>query len=205
VNARFETIFRNVRTKSKPANNSKKVEVYRPATQKQIRWRTQVERPKILIVDDDPDLRRAMKIRLRANHYDTVHASDGCSAMAMAKKWLPSLIILDLGLPSGDGFEVLKHLRAADALSGIPVIVLSARGPQFNESRALQAGATAFFQKPADNRELIDAIRKVVPNHVPGKDIFVRREEENSRPGLATKNELTQESEEESELAGTIS
>jgi DNA-binding response OmpR family regulator len=160
-----------------------------------------VERPKILIVDDDPDLRRAMNIRLRANHYDTVHASDGCSAVAMAEKWRPSLIILDLGLPAGDGFAVLKHLREADALSEIPVIVLTARCPQLNESRALQAGATAFFQKPADNQQLIDTIRKAVPNDVTGKDIF-GREREDSRPKLETRNKFNEELEEEHELAG---
>jgi len=163
-----------------------------------------VERPKILIVDDDPDLRRAMKIRLRANHYDTVHASGGCSAIAMAEKWRPSLIILDLGLPSGDGFAVLKHLRETDALSSIPVIVLTARAPQFNESRALQAGATAFFQKPADNQQLIDEIRKAVPNNITGKDILVRAQED-SRAELETQNELTAGLAEEPELAGTIS
>ncbi len=146
-----------------------------------------------------------MKIRLRANHYDTVHASDGYSAVAMAEKWRPSLVILDLGLPSGDGFDVLKHLREADALSGIPVIVLTARGPHFNESRALQAGATAFFQKPADNDELMDAIRKAVPNQISVPDIFVRKEQKDSRPGLRTQNEFTRDSEEESELAATVS
>jgi DNA-binding response OmpR family regulator len=123
-----------------------------------------MERPKILIVDDDPDLRRAMKIRLRASHYDTVQASDGYSAIAMAQKERPSLIILDLGLPAGDGFAVLKRLQEADTLSRIPVIVLTARSPQFNEQQALQAGAAAFFQKPADNRELLDMIRTTVPN-----------------------------------------
>jgi DNA-binding response OmpR family regulator len=126
-----------------------------------------MERPKILIVDDDPDLRRAMKIRLRANHYDTVQASDGYSAIAVAQKERPSLIILDLGLPGGDGFAVLKHLRDADTLSGIPVIVLTARGAQFNEQQALQAGAAAFFQKPADNGELLDVIRTTIPNTWP--------------------------------------
>jgi DNA-binding response OmpR family regulator len=123
-----------------------------------------MERAKILIVDDDPDLRRAMKIRLRANHYDTVQASDGHSAIAMAQKEQPSLIILDLGLPAGDGFAVLKGLQDADTLSRIPVIVLTARGPQFNEQRALQAGAAAFFQKPADNHELLEVIRATLPN-----------------------------------------
>jgi DNA-binding response OmpR family regulator len=126
-----------------------------------------MERPKILIVDDDPDLRRAMKIRLRANHYDTVQASDGHSAIAMARQERPNLIILDLGLPAGDGFAVLKRLQDADTLSRIPVIVLTARCAQLNEQQSLQAGAAAFFQKPADDGELLDAIRTTVPNTWP--------------------------------------
>ncbi|MGD0989849.1 MAG: response regulator, partial [Candidatus Sulfotelmatobacter sp.] len=68
-------------------------------------------------------------------------------------------IILDLGLPVGDGFVVLDRLQTIDALSSIPVIVLSARDPQANEERALKAGAAAFFQKPADNDELMNVIR----------------------------------------------
>src|SRR5580692_2364852 len=101
---------------------------------------------KILIVDDDPDLRQALRLRLRANHYDTVHAVDEYSAIAQAYKEQPNLIILDLGLPAGDGFIVLDRLQRDDKLSGIPVIVLTARDPQGNEQRALRAGATAFFQ-----------------------------------------------------------
>src|SRR6476661_11161219 len=113
---------------------------------------------KILIVDDDPDLRQALRLRLRANHYDTVSASDGYSAIAQAYKEHPNLIILDLGLPAGNGFVVLDRLQKDDKLSSIPVIVLTARGPQSSERRALQAGAAAFFQKPADNTELLDVI-----------------------------------------------
>jgi DNA-binding response OmpR family regulator len=127
-----------------------------------------MEKPKILIVDDDPDLRRALKIRLRANHYDTVQASDGYSAISVAQKEKPSLIILDLGLPAGDGFVVLQRLQDSDVLSSIPVIVLTARDPQSNEHKTLQAGATAFFQKPADNNELLDVIRATLPNAWPG-------------------------------------
>jgi two-component system KDP operon response regulator KdpE len=126
-----------------------------------------MERPKILIVDDDPDLRHAMKIRLRANHYETAQASDGYSAIAMAHKERPDLIILDLGLPACNGFTVLKWLRGAHALSSIPVIILTARAPQFYEQEALQAGAAAFFQKPADNSELLDAIRATLSNTLP--------------------------------------
>lgn len=116
-------------------------------------------KPKILVVDDDPDLVRAMRLRLRANNYEVATATDGYSAIASAQKERPSLIILDLGLPVGDGFVVLDRLQNSDALSGIPVIVLSARDPQTNEERALKAGAAAFFQKPADNDELMNFIR----------------------------------------------
>src|SRR5205085_7816716 len=123
-----------------------------------------MEKAKILIVDDDPDLRQALKLRLRANQYDTVHAVDGYSALALAYKEHPQLIILDLGLPAGDGFVVLDRLQKDDKLSGIPVIVLTARDPQSSERRALQAGAAAFFQKPADNAELLDVIRASLSN-----------------------------------------
>lgn len=116
-------------------------------------------KPKILLVDDDPDLVRALRLRLRANNYEVATASDGYAAIAQAQKERPALIILDLGLPVGDGFVVLERLQTSDLLSGVPVIVLSARDPQANEARALKAGAAAFFQKPADNDELLNVIR----------------------------------------------
>jgi DNA-binding response OmpR family regulator len=116
-------------------------------------------KPKILVVDDDPDLVRALRLRLRANNFDVTTASDGYSAIASAQKERPALIILDLGLPVGDGFVVLERLQNIDALAGVPVIVLSARDSQSSEDRCLKAGAAAFFQKPADNDELMNVIR----------------------------------------------
>jgi DNA-binding response OmpR family regulator len=118
-----------------------------------------MSKPNILVVDDDPDLVRALRLRLRANNYEVSTASDGYGAIAQAQKERPSLIILDLGLPVGDGFVVLDRLQNSDTLAGVPVIVLSARDPQINEERALKAGAAAFFQKPADNDELLNVIR----------------------------------------------
>ena len=118
-----------------------------------------MNRAKILIVDDDPDLRQALRLRLRANNYDTINAGDGYSAIAQAYKERPNLIILDLGLPAGDGFVVLDRLQKDDKLSNIPVIVLTARDPQSNETLALRSGAAAFFQKPADNTELLQVIQ----------------------------------------------
>jgi DNA-binding response OmpR family regulator len=118
-----------------------------------------MNRAKIMVVDDDPDLRQALSLRLRANNFETVNVCDGYSAIAMAQKEKPHLIILDLGLPAGDGFAVLKNLQQYPALSVIPVIVLTARDPEGNEKRTLDSGAVAFFQKPADNEELLGVIR----------------------------------------------
>jgi DNA-binding response OmpR family regulator len=118
-----------------------------------------VNRAKIMVVDDDPDIRQALSLRLRANNYEIVNVCDGYSAIAMAQKERPHLIILDLGLPAGDGFAVLKNLQQYPALSMIPVIVLTARDPEGNEKRTLESGAVAFFQKPADNQELLGVIR----------------------------------------------
>ena len=105
-----------------------------------------MSKPKILIVDDDPDLRRALRLRLRASNYDTVHAPDGYSAIAVAQKEHPDLIVLDLGLPAGDGFVVLERLQNIDTLAGVPVVILTAREPQNNEERALQGGPQPFFR-----------------------------------------------------------
>jgi DNA-binding response OmpR family regulator len=116
-------------------------------------------RERIMVVDDDPDLRQALSLRLRANDFDVLSVCDGYSAIAMALKERPHLILLDLGLPAGDGFAVLKNLQLYPALSVIPVIVLTARDPEVHEKRTLESGAVAFFQKPADNHELLGVIR----------------------------------------------
>jgi DNA-binding response OmpR family regulator len=118
---------------------------------------------KILVVDDDSNLVQALRLRLVANNYEIAVAGDGYAAIATAQKERPDLIILDLGLPAGDGFVVLDRLRTRASLSGVPVIVLSARDPETNEERALTAGATAYFQKPADNDELLQVIRVCLP------------------------------------------
>jgi DNA-binding response OmpR family regulator len=116
-------------------------------------------RPKIMLVDDDADLRHALQLRLRAQHYEIISACDGFSALALAQKEHPNLIILDLGLPAGDGFLVLKNLKTFPSLALIPVIVLTARDAQGNEDRVLNSGAAAFLQKPADNFELLSVIQ----------------------------------------------
>ncbi|MBX7183955.1 MAG: response regulator [Vicinamibacteria bacterium] len=122
---------------------------------------------KILIIDDDPDLRAALNIRLRANGYETSFAGDAMVAVAEARKFRPDLILLDLGLPGGDGFVVMQRLSAIPALAVIPVIVLSARDKESNENRAAMAGAVAYLQKPYDDQTLLVEIRSALGEEIP--------------------------------------
>ena len=115
---------------------------------------------KILIVEDDQDVRKGYEIRLRASHYDTFFAADSATCIMMARKHEPDLIILDLGLPGGDGFLVMERLKLNMHLTEIPVIVVSARDPYLSRERSLKAGAKAFLQKPVDNEALLAAIRQ---------------------------------------------
>src|SRR6202521_761870 len=102
----------------------------------------------ILIVDDDPDVRLGLHVRLKANHYNVIFAPDGMASIAEARKHKPDLIILDLGLPDCDDLSVMKGFKANDRLSLIPVIILTARDREANMDRALKAGAKAFLQNP---------------------------------------------------------
>src|ERR1035438_7929878 len=117
-----------------------------------------MDNKKILIVDDDPDVRKGMHMRLAANHYDTFFAADAVTTLIEARKHKPDLIILDLGLPAGDGFVVMERLKTIPSLGVIPVIVVSARDARANQALALKAGAKAFLQKPVDDAELLAVI-----------------------------------------------
>jgi two-component system KDP operon response regulator KdpE len=117
---------------------------------------------KILLVDDDPDVRLAMHVRLKANGYDTCFASDALTSVTEARKHQPDVIILDLGLPGGDGFVVIERLKRHPSLSVIPIIVVSARDVSGNKERAIKAGAKVYLQKPVDNAELLANIRQTL-------------------------------------------
>lgn len=136
-------------------------------------------RKKILIVDDDEDLRRGLGIRLKANGYSVVFAHDAISATSVARKEEPDLIILDIGLPGGDGFIVMERLVSITP-TPVPIIILTGRDPSTNRERALTAGAKAFFQKPANNDEILAAIQKTLAESeepMPMKDTHAQDKE----------------------------
>jgi DNA-binding response OmpR family regulator len=99
---------------------------------------------KILIVEDDPDVLKSMHIRLRAHHYDTSSAEDAISCMAEARKSEPDLIILDLGLPAGDGFVLMDRFKKVPSLASVPVIVVSGRDIRENQKKSLSRAPRRF-------------------------------------------------------------
>lgn len=115
---------------------------------------------RVLLVEDDEDLRLAMRLRL-GQTFQVETAEDGISAMAAAKRSKPDAIILDLGLPGGDGFRVLEWLRESPDLSFVPVIVLTGRDGDGLEEQVREAGATHFLQKPATNEQLQELLDDV--------------------------------------------
>jgi len=117
---------------------------------------------KILLVDDDKDLLYGMKVWLRANGYHVFFATDAMSAITMAQAERPDLILLDIGLPGGDGYLIMARLQTLMPLAHIPILVITAREAMTHEQRILQAGAEGFFQKPFDNRLLLAAIQRAL-------------------------------------------
>jgi len=114
--------------------------------------------PKILVVDDEPQILRALSINLAARHYDVVTAMTGRQALDAAAHAHPDLIVLDLGLPDLDGIDVIHALRG---WTTIPIVVLSGRTQTQAKVRALDAGADDYVSKPFNVDELLARVRAV--------------------------------------------
>ena len=120
------------------------------------------QKKKILIVDDERDIVKALTIRLKGAGYDVVTAFDGAQAIFMAYKENPDLILLDIRMPAGDGFSVAEKLKSSPQTLTIPVIFLSGSPEKNAEERAMELGSRFFIKKPYDPEELLDAIRRVL-------------------------------------------
>ena len=111
---------------------------------------------KILVVDDEQDMAMALKVRLKANGFNVVFASDSIQAFTIANKENPDLIILDIMIPGGGGFVVAERLKQSAATHHIPIIFLT--GIQGGQERAYKLGASGYLMKPYQPEELMETI-----------------------------------------------
>ncbi len=115
-----------------------------------------MNKPSILIVEDDPPIRNLMASTLRAHDYRYTVAENGKTALMQATSWNPDIILLDLGLPDMDGVEIIRQVRT---WSNVPIIVISARAEDTDKIDALDAGADDYLTKPFSVEELLARLR----------------------------------------------
>ncbi len=120
------------------------------------------DKKKILVVDDERDIVKALMIRLQTAGYEVATAFDGAQGVFMAHKEKPDLIILDIRMPAGDGFSVAHRLRRSSHTWTIPIIFLTGSPEKGAEERAMEMGARFYIKKPYDPEELLDAIRRAL-------------------------------------------
>jgi CheY-like chemotaxis protein len=113
---------------------------------------------RILIVDDEPDMRLAVRNVLRLRGYDISEAGDGPSALELAKKEKPDLVLLDMRLPGMDGIEVLSGLKKIDA--GLPVVMITGYGHIQSAVDVMKLGASEYLQKPFENSQLVETVKR---------------------------------------------
>ncbi len=132
------------------------------------------QRKKILVVDDERDIVKALMIRLQGAGYDVVTAFDGAQGVFMAHKEKPDLIILDIRMPAGNGFSVAQRLKHSTHTFTIPVIFLTGSPEKNAEEKAMAMGARFYIKKPYDPEELLDAIKRALEE---GPDPSLKLEE----------------------------
>ncbi|WP_084024356.1 response regulator transcription factor [Vulcanibacillus modesticaldus] len=119
---------------------------------------------KILVVDDDYNLTQLIKSYLMPENFEVVVANDGIKALEVFKLTAPNLVLLDIMIPKLDGWEVCKEIRK---VSNVPIIMLTAKGEQFDKILGLEIGADDYIVKPFDFRELVARVRAVLRRYSP--------------------------------------
>ncbi len=115
---------------------------------------------KILIIEDDPDLRTILVTRLTASGFEVKTAQDGVLAIKEAHSFQPQLIILDLMFPAGGGNSVLRNLKMSNQTSSIPIIVLTAMKNENKKAEVLKLGVAAYLEKPYNPDQLLQEIQR---------------------------------------------
>jgi len=125
---------------------------------------------KILLVDDDPDILELLEYNLAKENYILAKAMDGKEAVAVAKRFLPDLIILDVMMPEQDGIETARQLKQGKETKHAIILFLTARGEEFTEVAAFDAGAQDYIIKPIKPRALLSRIQALLKREVSDKE-----------------------------------
>jgi CheY-like chemotaxis protein len=119
--------------------------------------------PTVLFVEDTTEQRDLVAMFLGMNGYQVEVANDGIEGLAQARKLRPDIILLDLGMPKMDGYQMMEELRADETLKGTPVVVISAWAAAKHREQAKAAGADAFITKPFELTHILTMVQKYVP------------------------------------------
>ena len=117
---------------------------------------------KILVVEDEPEIRILVKTMLEKAGYSVVEAEDGEAALRLVNEEEPDLVLLDVMIPCIEGWEVCRRIRENEATRRIPIIMVTVRTTDEDIQRSVECGANAHINKPFDQRELLDTIKKLL-------------------------------------------
>ncbi|HKQ39416.1 MAG TPA: response regulator transcription factor [Verrucomicrobiae bacterium] len=139
-------------------------------------------KPKVLVVDDEPDAIELIAFNLKGAGLDVVTAADGAEALKKAEQHTPDLVILDLMLPEVDGLEVCKVLRRTPKTAGVPILMLTSKSAEIDRVLGLELGADDYVTKPFSPRELVLRVKRLLrspksdeatPDHFEWKELSV--------------------------------
>ena len=118
--------------------------------------------PRILIVDDEPNIVLALELLMKREGYEIRTVGDGEAAVEAAKQFRPDLILLDVMMPRMDGYEVCQRLRADPALKDVAIVMLTAKGREVEREKGMALGADLYITKPFSTRDVVSKVREVL-------------------------------------------
>jgi len=126
---------------------------------------SQIEKMKILIADDERNVRNLVRFTFERRGFEVVEATDGIEAVTVARQESPDLILLDAMMPGMSGYEASRELKKGETTREIPIVFLSAKGQAYEVAEGLQAGAVAYIIKPFSPKELVAQVEEILQKH----------------------------------------